>query len=209
MTNNDEEKKKPDLSKLTEELDPDKINEKVEKPHITAHHKYLPKLEKKISVDNYADFKEQITKYMQHHHKQIYKTDMPDEIAFTRARQILRTAFEKQGGFAGAYKLARQGRLGDIIKTLATAEEADHRNSYIENIFGQVDPLDWDSHVGLVKQYKLKYGQFLHKRIRKKSDEQLAHDWRPLIEHHKSVVEGAKTYMEKYEPKKKEEKEAA
>jgi len=207
--NSEKKKKKPNIDKLTEDLDPDKINKEVEIPHITAHHKWLPKLEEKVSVDDYADFREQIIKYMQHHHKEIYKADMPDEQAFAKAHAILERFDDERGnkGFVGAYKSARQGRLGDVIKTLATFEELEHRKNYIENIFNQIDPLDWDSHVDFVKQYKSKYGQFLHKRIRQRSDEELAKDWRPLIEHHAmSVVPRAKAQLQKYEPKKKEYK---
>jgi len=199
-----EEKEKPDLDKLTEELDPDKINEKVELPHIRAHHKY--KLEK-ISITDYADFRQQIIKYMQHHHKEIFKTDMPDEIAFTKALEILKEFKDEAGnkGFIAAYQSARKGRLGDVIKALAVAEEKEHSASYIHNIFHQIDPLDWDAHVDLVRQYKSKYGSLMPKELKQKSDEELAKDYNSLIKHHIGIVEGAKTYIKKYEPKKKKE----
>jgi len=203
MANNEEkEKKKPDLEKLADDLDPDKVNEKTAMPHLKAHHAY--KLEK-ISVVSYDDFREQITKYMKHHHKEVYKTDMPDEIAFERARQILEQMFEKEGGFIGAYKKARQGRLGEIIKALADSEEQQHRVSYVRHIFQQIDPLDWDSHVDLVKQYKSKYGSLLPESLKQKSDEELAKDYQALIDHHVGVVDKAKERLKKYEPKKEEE----
>ena len=35
-----EKKKKISLEEITENLDPDKINERIEMPHAEAHHKY-------------------------------------------------------------------------------------------------------------------------------------------------------------------------
>ena len=200
-----EEKKKADLDKITEDLDPDKINEKVVIPHITAHHKYLPKLENKISVNDYEEFKKEVIAYTKHHHKEVYKTDMPDDIAFARAQQFLEAAFKNKGGFLGAYQQARKGRLGDVIKALADTEAAQHQGSYKEYIMNQIDPLDWDEHVDLVKQYKSKYQSLLPKELKQKSDEQLANNWKDLIDHHLETVTGVKGYTKKYEPKKKKE----
>lgn len=204
----EEEKKKYDLDKITEDMDPDQINEKVELPHIKAHSKW-GRLGK-ISVSDYPEFRKEITEYMQHHHKEIYNTDMPDEIAFTRARDILANAFSEQTGgdrdkaFQFAYQRARKGRLGDIIRALAAGEESMHRRSYTQHIFQQIDPLDFDAHVDLVNQYKSKYGSFLPKELKQKSSEELAKDYTSLIEHHTNIVEGAKGKLEKYVTKKKE-----
>ncbi len=194
-------KKKVNLDKLIEDLDPEKINEDIGMQHADIRNNY--KIDN-IKATNWDDFKDQIIKYVKNHHKKIYKTDMPDEMAYSKAREVLEQMRDKNGnriGFLGAYELARKGKLPKVIDELSDAFEGEHTRAYTTHVMEQIDPLDFKQHVELVKEYRAKYSQFLPKGMNKKSDAELARDYQGLIKHHASVVQKVKGNMEEYEAK--------
>jgi len=194
------EKKKVDLDKLIEDLDPDKINEEIGMQHADVRNKY--KIDN-IKAESWDDFKKQIIDYVKHHHKKVYKTDMPDEMAYSKAREILEN-MRYQGqkiGFEGAFDLARKGKLPKVIDELANAFEGEHVHAYTQHVMERIDPLDFDQHVDLVKQYRVKYDKFLPKDMKKRTDEELAKYYQALITHHGDVVKEVKSHMKKYDAK--------
>ncbi|MDP7506273.1 MAG: hypothetical protein QF362_02405 [Candidatus Woesearchaeota archaeon] len=205
-----EKKKKISLEEITENLDPDKINERIEMPHAEAHHKY--KLDK-IKVSDYSGFRDKIIDYVKHHHKETIGGELSEEDAFGKAQQILESELapqgQRSGGFLRAYDMARKGKLDEIIKTLATSMESEQRANYVNNEFLKIDPQDFNAHVDFVNQYMDKYGSLLPAKFQKKSAEELAKSYQSLIQHHMGIVEGVKERTKKYEPVKKEEKKAA
>ena len=200
----EEKKAKYELDKIMDELDPNKVNEKVELKHREARRKYELK---KSKVDEYDEFMDEVTKYVQHHHKEIFDSELPEHIASGRARRLIEAIYEKKGGLAGARDEARKGNMAKVLDGLASALESDERAHYVQHVMNQVDPQDFDGHVQLVKQYTSKYGEMLPKDFKAKTPEELANQYEGLIKHHIDVVEQAKTILEKYEPAKKEKKE--
>ena len=194
-------KKKVDLDKLIEDLDPEKINEEIGMQHTDTRNKY--KIDN-IKAESWDDFKKQIIDYVKHHHKKIYKADMPDEMAYAKAREILDDMTDRRGNkivFLGAYEMDRKGKLPKVIDQLADAFEGEHIHAYNQHVMEQIDPLDFDQHVELVKQYREKYEKFLPKEMKKQSDEELARHYQALIKHHEDVVGRVKGHLGKYEAK--------
>lgn len=197
-------KEETDLDAMVEDVDPDTVNEKVEIKHREARNAF--KLEK-IKVDTYSQFKKKITEYEQHHHKKVYGTEMPEELAFSKAMAILNEVYKKEGGFVGAFKEAKKGNMNSVLDALANFEEGEHRSAYVQHVMSRIDPMDFDAHVKLVDKYKAKYDKFLPKEMKKKSSAELAKNYQELIQHHANVVDSVRSKLKKYEPK--EEKEAA
>jgi len=166
-------------------------------PHIRTHHRYPLD---KISVATYEEFRQELIKYEKHHQRELFNTVMSDETAFARAQQILQATFEKQGGFLGAYKKARQGRLGDIINALANAEAGQCVATHQTYVLKKVDPLDWDTHVKLAREFKIIYGNFVPSDMQQQSVEQLATGYEGLITYHAEKKQEVKELLERYEP---------
>ncbi|MBW2972641.1 hypothetical protein KY359_06395 [Candidatus Woesearchaeota archaeon] len=189
-----------DLDKIVGDLDPGKINKKVELGHRKARNKYALK---DVQIEDYNAFLKEATKYLQHHHKQVFGSDLPEHVASGKVREALDQIYKKQGGIVGAYKEAKKGNMAKVIDSLADAMESEERSHYVQHVMNQIDPQDFDGHVQLAKQYKGKFGNLLPKDLKTKSPEQLAHNYAALIDHHISVVESVKSQLKKYEPAKK------
>ncbi len=201
-----DEKKKPkyDLDKIVSDLDPDKINDQVELKHREARAKHAVK---NVKVDDYNAFLKEVTTYLKHHHKSVYKAELPEHMASGRVREILDQIYRKEGGMVGAFREAKKGNMAKVLDNLAEAMETEERGNYVQHVMNQIDPQDFDGHVDLVKQYVGKYGSLLPKGFKSKSAEQLAHEYEGLIKQHIGIVEAAKSSLKKYEPGgKKEEK---
>lgn len=198
------EEKQVSLDEIIGELAPEEIQKKVIEPHAKAHEKF--KLEK-ISVDSFEDFKKQLISYMKHHNKELYKTDMPDEIAYGRAEALLDAVLRNSGGFKGAYKIAREGRLRDVIETLSGALRKEHEQHYTRHVLRKIDPFDFEKHVSLAKEYSEIYKPLLKKAgIEIKKPEEMAKDYETWIQGHVDYIESLKEQMGKYKPKESKEK---
>jgi hypothetical protein len=194
-----------DLESIAESLDPDKIDAEVGLKHREARNKF--KIED-IKVKGYQQFRKTIIDYIKHHHKEVYGSDMPDEMAFGQAKDILDQAYKKEGGkeggFIQAFKQGSKGNMAEVIDALARQLEGEHTHNYIRNIMHQVDPLDFEGHVKLVEQYLSKYSGSLPKAMKKKSKEQLANDYEALVQHHIGVVDSVRSKVKGYEADKPE-----
>jgi hypothetical protein len=191
-----------DLDRLIEELDPDKINEKVGKPHAKARAKYKSE---KIEVFGWEDFRKEIIKYVKHHHKAVYKADIPDDQAYKIALEILEKKKE-EGGFGGiqsAYKIAKDGKLQDVINSISAGMEAEASNNWRLYVLHQIDPMDFDAHTNLMKKYIDKYRAILPPKIKTKKPEELAKDYDKLLLAHADIVYQQRGVLKKYEPTKK------
>ncbi|MBU2560956.1 MAG: hypothetical protein KKD17_01570 [Nanoarchaeota archaeon] len=196
---------KYDLDKIVGDLDPGKINEKVELGHRKARNKYSLK---DIQIKDYNAFLNETIAYLKHHHKEVFGTSMPDHVASGKARQVLDQLYKKQGGIVGAYKEAKKGNMGKVIDSLADAMESEERANYVQHVMNQIDPQDFDGHVGIARQYVSKFGNLLPQDMKKKSPEELAQHYDALIDHHIGVVESVKSQIKKYEPGKPAKKAA-
>lgn len=192
---------KVDLDAILDEIDPKKVNEKVELKHREARNKF----QTGIQVKSYNEFMDQITKYMQHHHKEVYGSEMPKELAFSQARQFLDAMYKKQGGFVGAFNEAKHGNLNKVLDSLADAIEHEHRLAYVNHVMSRIDPQDFNTHVKLMDQYKTKYKSLLSEDFQAKSSEELARDYDGLIKEHAELVHGKKSQLKKYKPAEPEE----
>jgi hypothetical protein len=199
-------KPKYDLDKIVGDLDPGKINKEVEIKHREARNKYSLKSPK---VEGYDKLMKETIAYLKHHHKEVYKSDLPDHMISGMARQLLDEAFKKKGGIAGAQSEAKNGHMDRVLNAVADALESQERSNYVTHVFNQIDPQDFDGHVEIVDQYKSKFGSLLPKDMKQKSSEELAHAYDQLIDHHVGIVEQAKSTLKKYKPKGEELKKAA
>ena len=201
---------KAELDKILEDMDPEKINKEVEMKHRDARNKYDLKHHKMPDgADPYEFVLNETIAYLQHHHKQVYKSELPDHMVSGQARELLERVFEKKGGIAGAQREAKAGRMDRVLNAIADELEDIERRQYVNHVFNQVDPHDFDTHVRIVDQYKSKYGDLLPEGLKQKSSEELAHMYNQLIDHHIKVVQESKSILKKYEHKRKSEEKAA
>ena len=193
------EKKPPkyDIEKIVGDMDPKKINEAVEMKHREARNKYDLK---KVKADGYDSMMAEVVKYVQHHHKETMQGEMPEHMASGKARMLLDQIYKKQGGVAGALSEAKKGNMGKVLNEIADALESEERSHYVQHVFNKIDPQDFDGHVEIAKQYKSKFEHLLPDKMKKKSAEQVAHNYESLIHHHINVVESVKSQVKKYEP---------
>lgn len=201
------EKKGPkhNLDKLVDAISPKKINEKME-PHKKAHNGY--KLGK-TDVADHDEFVKEIKAYVKHHFKSTDKADLSDDDAYSKARRLLESEFKDEGGYVGAYRKARDGDMKEVIRALAHGAQADAADSYVEHTMSQIDPLDFDAHVEIARQYIGKFKGLVSGDLKTKSPEQLAHNYQGLIRHLQSVKQSAESNLKKYEPKKAPAKKKA
>lgn len=201
-------KEEVDLDAILDDIDPKEINKKVELPHREARNKFISG----IKVKDYNEFMDRVTEYVQHHHKEVYGSEMPKELAFSQARQILEQAYEKQGGFKHAVDEAKRGNLREILDRLSDGIEQEHRQAYVSHALSRIDPQDFNTHVKLMDQYKKKYDSLLPEDFKAKSSEELARDYKALIVNHSQLVHSLKSNLKKYkapEPDEEQAREAA
>lgn len=187
---------KANLDEILEALSPEEIGNKVRKKHQRAILSYGLK---EIEVPDYESFRSHIIKYVQHHSKTASGVPLTEERAFALGQKILS---QGRGGFKGAFDSAKEGRLADVLKSIADAMEEEHVNDYTMHHLGKIDPFDWQEHreiAGkLIGMYKplLKGGA--------KSPEEAAHEYQQLVGAHGQLVHQVKGVYGKYERGKKE-----
>jgi len=103
--------------------------------------------------------------------------------------------------------------LGDVLNKLAAGYEGKEIGAYSAHIFDSIDPLDFDTHVDLAKQYQKAYKSILPKEIKLKKPEELAKNFQELIQNHTELVTSIREQIGVYKPKAKKyeapKKEAA
>jgi len=168
----DDKKKKIDLETLAQQLHPDTIIEKVDMIHDKSRESY--KLEKLRTTD-YDEFRGELIKFIKHQHKNIYGNEMDDARAFHVAYKILQDD-HRGGGFVGNFKLARDGKMREVLDKILEAQKDEHREAYSTNVFGQIDPTDLDAHTKIAENFIDKYKSLMGKG-ETYTAQQLAKDW--------------------------------
>lgn len=189
---------KPTLELIAGELSDDKIRTKAIDPHKKAHMSYSQKL---VKAGNYESFLREVTAYVKHHEKAIHGVDIPDHIAFGRAKEVLDAAYSKNEGYVGAYKESLKD-MSAVLNKMGQVLEQQSVVSYQHSVFSKVDPLDWDTHVGLAKEY-VGLVKKLAPDVKVKSPEQLASQWQSLVFQYASMADSVKDKVERYDPVKK------
>ena len=195
--------KNPTLDEIIEQLDPSVINEKVQQPHAEARASHESK---KIKVRDYKEFLDEVTKYVQHHHKKVYGADMDKERAYHLAHRILSSIRKEEGGFGSvgqAYNDSLNGKLQDVFNLIHKGMEGEQIEAYNLHVFSQVDPLDFDLAAGMAQQYMDKYASLLPpgvaKKLKKKKPQELANQWQELAKAHVNVVYGHRGVVKQYD----------
>jgi len=129
----------PDLEEILQKLSPHTMAEKVTTPHRTAKLKF--KLENS-EIKDYGEFRDTVAKYVQHHFKEIYGAELPDEYALGQARDILSIEQLGFGSIKAAFRAATEGRMDEVIAALAGYFENQGQRNYINNVVDVYDDLD-------------------------------------------------------------------
>lgn len=136
------------------------ITEKVDRPHRMIRERWVTPTY--VPVD-YPEFCKIITGYYQYHTKAwLGGPTMPADLAFSKAREILEKG---QGGYVQIGKCSLGGREGGVIAAIDLIAEGimeDATEKYITYILSTyVNPLDYDSKVALMKEYRAEYAHVL------------------------------------------------
>ncbi|MBN2454735.1 hypothetical protein JXB11_04275 [Candidatus Woesearchaeota archaeon] len=176
--------KESTLDKMLEELDEEYIDNKVSKPHDKIRNKY--KVEKDEIAD-YNTFKQEITKYVQHHWKEWYKGNISDGEAFAHAHEILNSALRDRGGFVEAFKMAKKGKFADVIDALSTNFESEAKQKHISSVLNSVDPLDYDTQTEIVSGLMEKQSGLFPADMKKKDPKHIARDYGKFAQHYAAI----------------------
>lgn len=181
--------KKSTLDEIVEQLHPEAIQRKIGIPHAEIRNKY--KLDK-VKLDDHDAFRNEIIKYVKHHWKEWYKGEISDEEAFGHAHQLLEAVFEKEGGYRHAYKLAKEGKMKDVIDSIASGLEQTATSSHITNALGKIDPNDYDKQTEIVSELMDRHAGLFPKDMKKKDPKHLARDYRNFTRAYANMVAAAK-----------------
>ncbi|MBI5392530.1 hypothetical protein HZA96_01550 [Candidatus Woesearchaeota archaeon] len=186
------------LETILNGLDPEKVTEKVIVPHRKIRNSW--KIEDP-QIKDYDKFRKHISGYVQHHWKNWYKGQIGEEEAFGHARQVLDAVFEKEGGFQHAYKLAKEGKLDDVISAISNQFEAQSHNSYIAHQLSIVPPDDLDAQTDLVKKVFEKYKHLTPEGTKFKKPEYYARNHGKMIQAYRGLMD---QFLNQYAEKKEQ-----
>lgn len=189
--------RRANLSMILKELDPENISYKVSRIHDAMRELYVVQ---RITVQNFEEFMEEITKFYQHQFSAVISgghVDVPDWIASGFAREIVDKAFSRLGGLEGAYMIASkgiEGGLRTVIDSIYKAIKEQQEEQYINHVLiTYVDPLDWDDRIELMRQYLNRFGRSLPEGARIKSPEELAANYEEIIKLHMKALQSIRT----------------
>ena len=190
----DEKPKDISIDDILENIHPDKISKKISIPHRMAREKYTLK---DLSAKNYTDFRKQLIKYAQHHVKEVDGHEISEERAWAEATKFLK---DRNGNLdvEGHYKEALQGGLGEIITKISKGIEQEHIRHYTNHQMDVIDPMDFDAKTTLIKQYQSKYKSILPEDFKLKKPEELAQNYKGVIESHAQLAYGIQEQMGAY-----------
>lgn len=188
------------LAEILELVDDEAIAEQVDIPNDEARQQYA--LERN-TVDSYQEFHEEITRYYSHHMREVIgPPEMPPYMASGSARDVIDREFRRQDGYERAYRNARTGRFGGragSLDAICRALKEERQEKYIEHIFNtDVDPLNYEDHVELMRQYVQRFGNFRPPQDQRRTPEDLARNYKDLIETHVQVVNNIRTSMRRF-----------
>ena len=193
------------LNELFELLDEQVIAQVVSIKHDRAREQYP--LEN-ITIDSFQDFENEIVLYYQYHFSEtIGNSDiiMAPEAAYSYARQIIEGHFRRHGELnplEGAYRIARTGTNGGlryIIDIIAGSLKRSQEMQYTEYIIDSyIDPVDYDAHIELMREYLQRYRDYIPADMRLKSPELLPVEYKQLIKLHVDIVNRIRNTMARY-----------
>jgi len=200
------EAKKPDLDKIVADLHPDVVVEKVHRPHYKARGSYPLK---NIDVEDFGGFKKEIIAYVKHHHKKVFGSELPDDMAYAKALQIFQAGGEgaRFKGLRQAYDAARDGRLGEVLDDIATGLRHEQEQAYTMGVIHRIDPFDFPTHVEVAKRY-IAMAKTVAPKGKYAKPEAIANDYTRLLETQGQLMRAATEPAKAYESKKELKKAA-
>lgn len=204
-----DKKEKTSLDKIVEALHPEKITKQIIVPH--------RKIKTSWKIDNpqiekYGEFTKHITGYMQHHWKGWYGGKLGDDEAFGHAHALLDGLFETEAkkhnlesGYEYAFKLSREGKLDEVISTLAAHLEHDAQRKYVTSkMKSHINPDDLPAQTALVAEIMDKYKTFLPEGMKLRKPEFYAKNHEQFVQTYLSTIQHAgETMAEKHKKEKK------
>ncbi|MEI8348731.1 MAG: hypothetical protein WCI77_01120 [Candidatus Omnitrophota bacterium] len=182
----------------------DVIAEQIESVHKIIRESYKVK---KYVVEDYEEFKNEISRYYQYHFSMWIDADsiMPPDLAHTRARNILKNqpntnlpeirdvlGSSGENGYTISYKNAKTGRYGGligVIDALAEGIKNDAISKYVSAVFLDcVNPMDFDKKIYFIQEYLKTYGQILLPGEEFLSIYELANDLEAIIQNHVKII---------------------
>ena len=180
----------PDLMEILNLLDEQTIARRVSLSHEFARERYQLR---RFMVENFREFQREITDYTKYHFAATTApVEMPDELAFGMAWQMVDRSYGSQGGIETAYRNAKtgtRGGLSGVLTAIANALREEREEAYVNYILRtRVDPLDFDQVVDLMSQYLARFGRYIPAGTTVRAPAELAANWPELIKLHSRVV---------------------
>ena len=175
------------LMRILDKLDPDHIAAVVERAHTMARDTFTLDSDR---VSTHAEFYDKITRYYRHHYAHTIAggVDLPEDMVHSEVRRLLEQAYREYGGYEGAYTNARKGRSGGIqavVTAIATGLRQQQEQQYIAHVFfTEVDPMDYDEIVELMREYLDRFGGLMSAADRARSPHDLARNYDTIIKQH-------------------------
>ena len=184
-----------DLNQTFELLGNEVIAQVVSVHHDRAREEYP--LE--ITVRSFEDLKEELILYYQWHFSRTIGNgaEIAPEAAWEYCRNIIESYFRRRrggelNGLEAAYRMVRQGTDGGLrllINLIADSLKRSQEEQYVEHVIdSNIDPMDFESHINLMREYIRRYSDYLPPDMRVKRPELLARDYKQLIKIHCEVL---------------------
>ena len=186
------------LMRILDKLDPDYIARVVERAHNIARETFPLDSD---SVSSHAEFYDTITRYYRHHYAHTIAggVDLPEDLVHADVRRHLDQAYRDYGGYEGAYTNAKKGRSGGmsaVLNAIASGLKQQQERQYIEHLFfTEVDPMDYDDIVTLMRDYLDRFGGLLSPADRARSPHDLARNYDTIIKSHARAMGTIKDLM--------------
>jgi hypothetical protein len=173
------------IDSLMAELDERTIAWRVCRPHDEARGRYYLMFN---NVGTWNEFREIIVDYYTKHCVAcfIHSADLPDSMAYCGATDLIAREYRRRGGdIVTAYNDAHDGTNGGlraVLDTIAEGLKADAVEAYVRNVFDKyVEPDSWEQRVEIVRQFMVRYGDYLDSSIRTDKPERYANNYKELI----------------------------
>lgn len=183
---------------------------------IEAYHRMLREQYKvkKVRVDSYEEFVEEVVKYYQYHTCTMYNAPSPVPASIVRGNALAMFAFtpdpriasaaEMLGGKEEGYKVAAdnsiRGRHGGLIGAIDALSQAFAQKAirkHIDAVFLEaINPRNYDLRVSFMVEYLRIYGAVLLQGQECLSPYLLAANWQAVIENHVKLVNEYRKFIQ-------------
>jgi hypothetical protein len=146
------------------------------------------------TVDDYPEFYATLIAYYRHHFAHTVSADVeyPEDMAASEVQNILQQSYQDYGGYEGAYYNARTGKAGGmtgILNAISRAMRERQEHDYTEHVLRtEIDPMNFDEHVELMKNYLDRFGGSLPPSVRTRSAYDLARNYDTILRGHARVM---------------------